>query len=320
MCLFPIRAQQDVIADPVTGMPDRFGRPKPNPEGSLLLPCGKCTECISKRALEWATRARHEISDHDDNCFLTLTYDDDHLPSFLIVKSDFQKFMKRLRKKLHSKVRYMVSYEYGGRTGRPHFHSIIFGYNPDNQEFLMDSPSGEKLFTSPEISSLWDKGYHSIGTANEATAYYIASYALKSKKHTVLDESSGELVQVSDSMDCSKRPAIGRNFFLRNMDSIIASGSILPRYYIKLLERDFPDKLQEYQDNIKFSVRSDSQKYAKFIIDSQKLFDDTGVFRSAPDDRREFLTRKSDLRYNRDSFDRKGNKHENLLKNPILGS
>lgn len=79
MCLFPINAQLD-----------EYNKIKFTREGDLKLPCGKCTECISKRSLEWATRARHEISLHKENCFLTLTYNDESLPSIYVVKRNFK--------------------------------------------------------------------------------------------------------------------------------------------------------------------------------------------------------------------------------------
>lgn len=295
MCLFPVRAELQ-----------EFGRPKLNPEGSTQLPCGKCCECKSKRAVEWGLRAHHEIADHDDNCFITLTYDDNNLPSYLVVKEYFQKFMKRLRKKLHKKVRYMVSHEYGGRTGRPHHHAIIFGWNPDNQQKLpINTPSGEPLFSSPELDELWKHGFHSIGTANEKTAYYIASYSLKSSNHTVTNPSTGELVKVTDSMDTSKRPAIGHNYFLRNKQQLIDSKSPIPRYYKKLLERHDPELLETYENNSmldNLNPRGAHSLYAKFKINNQKEKLSLGALRSTPDKAYEERQYAEQLRLNRDNY------------------
>ncbi len=294
MCLFPVRAELQ-----------EFGRPKLDPEGSLQLPCGKCYECISKRAVDWALRARHEASCHEDNCFITLTYDNDHLKSHLIVKTEFQKFMKKLRKKIKNKVRYMVSHEYGGKTGRPHHHAIIFGWNPSNQSYLMEAPSGEPLFLSPEITKLWHHGYHSIGTANEKTAYYIASYALKSKKHTILNPETGIYENVSDSMDTSKRPAIGADFFHANYKQLINTETNLPRYYVKLLERHYPDDFEKYQNEFQLrntKPRSAHEKLAKFVITDQQNSGSDSNFRSQSNKiiEREHLT--VHLKYDRDNY------------------
>jgi hypothetical protein len=286
VCLFPISAS----------LSPEGGRPTLDKEGSLKLPCGKCHECISKRAVEWATRARHEMSLHDENSFITLTYAPENLNSNFIIKTDFQNFMKKLRKKLKKKISYMVSYEYGSQFYRPHMHAIIFGYNPNKQMFLKNTNSGYPLFTSPELEELWDKGFHSIAEANEKTAYYIASYALSGKAKTIFHPDTGEEVEISDTMDVSKRPAIGLNYIKDNYKQIIDSKEFMPRYYVKKLEQyyeakksDNPTKSQiklmelfknvdehllfqyeEYLQNIK-NNSSSGEMYARHVIKSQKI-------------------------------------------------
>lgn len=267
MCLFPVRAHLD---------PDG-GRPRPNPEGEMHLPCGRCPECITLRAVDWATRARHEISCHSENCFLTLTYDDENLPSNFVDKSPFQNFLKRLRKNQKKKLSYIVSHEYGSTTYRPHHHAIIFGYCPEDQIFLRNSKSGEKLFTSPSLLKLWPHGHHSIGTANERSAFYIAAYALKGKKHDLVLP-DGSIEQVADSFDCSKRPGIGLNFFKKNYKSIVHSGEQLPRYYRKKLEKIDPDYYLEIDSRNAMPKRQrDSHELlAKYVIEkAQKALSET---------------------------------------------
>ena len=279
MCLFPWSASVN---------PDG-GKPTPDPEGELKLPCGKCTECITLRAYEWGLRARHEISLHDDNCFLTLTYDNDNLPSHFVMKDPFQKFMKRLRKLAKKKLRYMVSHEYGTKTLRPHHHCIIFGYSPSNQQLLRYSKSGHPLYTSDEIQKCWNKGNHSIGEANEKTAYYIASYALKGKDHDLMD-SNGTIHSVSDSFDCSKRPAIGLEYFKANYKQLVDSGQILPRYYQKKLEQLHPDVFDEYQQEKQFKIesRGSQQRLAKLTITEQKKSFTDSEYRTAPDSKKAY--------------------------------
>lgn len=50
-----------------------------HPSDRLKLPCGKCIGCLLERSRQWAVRCIHEASLHNQNCFLTLTYDDYHL-------------------------------------------------------------------------------------------------------------------------------------------------------------------------------------------------------------------------------------------------
>ncbi len=317
MCFFPIK----VFLQPE-------GRPKLDPNGDSTIPCGKCDECLSKRAIDWATRCSHEISCHEENSFLTLTYDDDNLPSSFVIKDLFKNFIKRLRKEIKTDLRYIVSHEYGSQTQRPHHHMLAFGYNPSNQEYLRKAPSGEPLFTSDQLLKLWPHGYHSIGTANEKTAYYIASYSLKSAKHIVTHPDSGEPVEVTDSMDASKNPAVGFNYFIKNAEQLVYSGDPLPRYYLKLLQTaherlekkliknhpisdDFKKfvalsdtLLQDYENNLSIQLdknyRGSRQLHAKYVINKSKLEHSNDGLRESLDSKNLDKHYERQLRYNRD--------------------
>ena len=60
-------------------------------EEMITLPCGQCIGCRLEYSRQWAIRCMHEASMYDDNCFITLTYDNDHLPSDgSLHKSHFQ--------------------------------------------------------------------------------------------------------------------------------------------------------------------------------------------------------------------------------------
>ena len=84
-----------------------------------------------KRSREWAIRCVHEASLNDVNCFLTLTYDDDHVPAGLsLFYPDFQAFMKRLRARFSNvRVRFYMCGEYGDNFDRPHYHALLFGFD-----------------------------------------------------------------------------------------------------------------------------------------------------------------------------------------------
>lgn len=306
MCLYPTRAAQEILevspkqleegANPLSRM--KFGRPKPNPNGDLLLPCGKCHECLTKRATEWAMRCKHELSLHNQNSFITLTYDSTNLVSQLVVKENFQKFMKRLRKHTKSNLRYIVSHEYGSKTLRPHHHAIIFGYDFKNQTKISNN-NGNPLFTSPELDNLWPNGFHSIGEANVKTAYYIASYALKGKKHDLTIESTGERISVNDSMDCSRRPAIGLNYLKANYKQIFLNNDLIPRYYIKKLETIDPEFYEQMQNKILDLNRTGLDRWASHELHYNKLLKNPdGHLRSAPVKDHDYLYNQSYLRSN----------------------
>ena len=98
----------------------------------VLLPCGNCDECKLSKAREWSIRLLHESQLHEQKCFLTLTYNDDNLQDRgTLVKSHVQTFMKDYRRYLDyhygKKVRFYAAGEYGSKSGRPHYHLLIFG-------------------------------------------------------------------------------------------------------------------------------------------------------------------------------------------------
>ena len=91
---------------------------------SMTVPCGKCIGCKLDKARSWAIRCVHEASLYEDNAFITLTYDDSHLPpTGSLVKADFQNFMKRLR--FHfggNNIRFYQCGEYGDKNLRTAAH------------------------------------------------------------------------------------------------------------------------------------------------------------------------------------------------------
>ena len=99
-----------------------FGR------GHLPFPCGCCPACRAQKAMEWTLRMYLESLYHNEVAFVTLTYDNEHLPEHNSLSPvDLQSFLKRLRRRLEYKIRYFACGEYGDKFGRAHYHLIIFG-------------------------------------------------------------------------------------------------------------------------------------------------------------------------------------------------
>lgn len=249
-----------------------YGPPKFNLKGDNLVPCGKCPVCISKRAIEWATRCRHEISQHKLNTFVTFTYNQDSIRSEEIIYEDFQLFMKRLRRKYpNNNIRYIVSCEYGTDFKRPHFHAIIFGYDAPDKKYLRKTQKGSILYSSDELSRLWNNGFVSVGEANEKTAYYIAKYSLSNSKHEIIRDHTGEISVLSDYMRCSTRPAIGLRYFEKYYKYVvadaIAENKPIPRYYVKILEEIDPGLLFQYKTNSEANIKTTSpqQNYNRML-------------------------------------------------------
>ena len=78
---------------------------------------------------------------NENGLFVTLTYDDEHLPAgSTLVKSDLQKFIKRLRRDVEPrKIKYFACGEYGTQTQRPHYHLIILGLNNNDCDLIKEN-------------------------------------------------------------------------------------------------------------------------------------------------------------------------------------
>lgn len=166
------------------------------------LPCGKCIGCRLDRSRMWATRCVHHAQLSPDNCFLTLTYDDQHLPhGATLYKHHLQKFLRRLRKLVYpKKIEFFGCGEYGDEFGRPHYHALIFNHTFEKESVWKKSHAGFAQFLSSALTRLWPYGRATLGELTFESAAYCARYALKkingplAKKHyTSIDPATGEI-------------------------------------------------------------------------------------------------------------------------------
>lgn len=196
----------------------------------MAVPCGKCFACLSRRREQWVFRLQQELKVATSAYFITLTYDDEHLPFTedglpCFSKRDVQLFLKRYRKELSligAKIRYFLVSEYGGKFGRPHYHMILFNH-----------PKQIDLYEC--LTRNWQQGFVSIGTVNARSISYCAKYSLAFAVETFTDERKPFML-------CSRRPAIGANYLtdsirdyhlLNNTDLSYVDGvpKPIPRYY-----------------------------------------------------------------------------------------
>jgi len=216
----------------------------------VQIPCGRCIGCRVERARQWAVRAMHEAKVSDGSVFVTLTYDDKHLPLHgSLCRRDVQLFLKRLRKAYGAGVRFFGCGEYGGHTLRPHYHILLFNVDfPDKRRVVVGLGGADKapLYESKALGRLWQVGYHSIGDVTFDSARYVAGYCLKkingpkadSAYDRILD--TGEVVRVAPEFGMmSLKPGIGERFFNKfhietyDHDSCIVDGKEVrpPRFY-----------------------------------------------------------------------------------------
>lgn len=198
---------------------------------AIQVPCGKCISCLSDKANEWAFRCVLEASQHDKNCFITLTYAESPVT---LVKKDLQDFIKRLRSAIYPvKIRYFACGEYGSKGKRPHYHIIIFGWCPDDLQFFFKSGK-ENIYLSDFVRDIWGKGHISIGTVTLDSARYVAKYLQKLQK--IDDDLLPPFVLMS------LKPGIGLSAFNENSletDSIYLNGKRrkVPRYFLDKCEQ-----------------------------------------------------------------------------------
>lgn len=228
----------------------------------MSLPCGKCVGCRSAQAMVWAVRCYHESTMHLRNCFVTLTYDDDHLPADgKIVKKDLQDFFKRARKR-GLKFRYFAAGEYGEKTRRPHYHAVIFGLDfSDDKETI-----SETLYTSPTLQEIWGKGHVSIGCVSIASIMYVVGYTAKK----ISDVDTFNLM--------SRKPGIGADWLSLYMDDLTKDGFCvidgqkftIPRFYMRNNEEDFKYVKRKNLELAKAKELDYNQMTAKILVGQSK--------------------------------------------------
>lgn len=225
---------------------------------SLELPCGQCIGCRLERSRQWAIRCLHEASMYADNCFITLTYDDAHLPEDRSLNvRHFQLFMKRLRKKFGAKIRFYHCGEYGEQFGRPHYHACLFNFDFPDKE-LWKVANGNRIYTSKTLSDLWSSdvtgGFCTIGDVTFESAAYVARYVMKkitgdrAQEHYVfIDETTGEFFRrAAEYTTMSRRPGIGRPWLDRYCASVFPEDFVVVRG-VKMKPPKFYDRQFEIQ-------------------------------------------------------------------------
>nr|WAE43377.1 MAG: replication initiator protein [Microviridae sp.] len=190
--------------------------PRPSGLGTfdrITIPCGKCMACLSKKRSQWAFRLSQELKSSRSAYFITMTYDEKHIPkNESLCKRDCQLFLKRLRQKVqisskvyaeHTKawqnqkewppIRYFLVGEYGSNTSRPHYHLILFNL-PD-------------YVNASDVIKTWGFGNIHIGDVNPKSINYTAKYCIN------------EIVSSNDKENTftimSRRPGIGINYVER---------------------------------------------------------------------------------------------------------
>lgn len=261
-------------------------------EKVLSLPCGQCVGCRLQRSRVWANRCMMELLYHDSAYFVTLTYDDDHVPvshyadpatgeifdSLTLSKRDLQLFMKRLRRHFsNDKIRFFACGEYGGKTFRPHYHLILFGLHLNDLVVYKRSPQGHIYYNSDSLQSCWldcdgiPIGYAVAADVSWETCAYTARYVLK--------KLTGEYAQFYSNfniepefVNMSRKPGIARQYYddhpdlydfeFINVPTPTGGRKFRPpAYFDKLYDLEHPDEMRRIKEiRIRMAVAAQRMK------------------------------------------------------------
>lgn len=227
----------------------------------MLIPCGQCAECRAQYARNWANRLLLELQYHDSAYFVTLTYDDAHVPRSVskdgvphltLDKRDCQLFFKRLRKAFpDDHIRYFLAGEYGDQTHRPHYHVIVFGLHLNDLVLVGRNEFNQPYFDSVSLTNVWQKGSITAAAVSWESCCYVARYCMKKLKGDMRFFYQDVNI-VPPFVLMSRKPGLGYQWFLDHPDFTDHSKINIatatgrrsfrpPRYFEKKLEEIDPD-------------------------------------------------------------------------------
>jgi hypothetical protein len=209
-----------------------------------VAPCRKCPECLTNRKQLWTNRNILESYGHEKKSFITLTYNDENLPTNEIghptlVKDHLKTFFKNLRSRIEQPIRYYAVGEYGTSGGRginPHFHVLLYGADQEETNEITDSwrlPAGRGK--KGELC-----GFVYIGDITHQSIAYVAGYVQKKTKYNQDMYDEYEIEPEFSTM--SNRPAI--------------AAAAIPKF-VELFKAK-PDYLTEHGD-VPYSVNHGSR-------------------------------------------------------------
>lgn len=187
-------------------------------------------------------------------------------------KSDWQKFVKKLRRRLKkdfnvSTVRYYHAGEYGAELGRPHYHACLFGFDFKSIQddcSIIKQTEDVQLYKSKLLEEIWGNGLCSVGDVTLESAAYVARYIMKKingkneKEHyEKIDRETGEVIDLQpEYTTMSRKPGIGKKWYDKFKKDCFPSDTIVhnrqlfkpPKYYDTLYELENPEKLKEIKE------------------------------------------------------------------------
>lgn len=219
--------------------------------------------CRLDYSAQWAVRCMCEAQMYDENSFVTLTYNDDYLPSDGSVRrKELQNFMKRLRNRMGKDIRFFGCGEYGEKYTRPHYHVCLFGCDFHDKEIFRGSKAkGNKdlLYVSKDLGKVWKKGFHTIGRVNFKTAGYVARYVTKKHfgkwKDFMYDGLEPEFALMSRGQKKGGKGGIGKSWLKKYWSDCY------PKDFIMIDGKRF--RVPKYFDDVMMKINPEMIKWVK---------------------------------------------------------
>lgn len=251
-----------------------------------LIPCQECIGCKLDYSRNWANRGYLESLYSPHNYFITLTYDDSHLPKKdrivtsegtiykattdwkgVLNPEDVEKFLDNLRhifkrELKHTGVRFMAAGEYGEKNKRPHYHLILFNapfpidtfFNPRlnwKKNFYYQNKWIERAWGGIRIKDDGTLNKNSLGISNICEANwqniaYVARYITKKINGKESEDFYAIRGQIKEFFRVSTSPGIGFQYFEDHWQEIYEKDSIL----IKIGKKTRWEKPPRYYDRL----------------------------------------------------------------------
>lgn len=233
---------------------------KGSPFRYQLIPCRHCWSCQLKYAAQWATRIMCETKRHTHNYFITLTYDDEHLPIMdkivyrdkiygdlhevendgtwidgCLEPKDVNRFLNTLRKHYErlgiQDIKYFYCGEYGTENGRPHYHMILMGAPLDIDKFYSLKFDSKNFlhWKSPLLEKWWGKGFVDVAEVEWGNASYVARYCMKKISNENDPEEYAKIGKIKEFVRMSRRPSIGKIYWEENKEHLCDCDEIIQK-------------------------------------------------------------------------------------------
>lgn len=274
----------------------------------IEIPCGKCIGCRLEYSRQWALRIQKEASLYEHNWFLTITYNDMHLPIWETINKetgeyilghplnpeDLTKLMKRIRwhwkkKYNHEGIRFFACGEYGEITDRAHYHGAIMNFPIPKEELepYKCNALGDQLYKCKLLDKIWGKGFVTVGSLTWQSAAYVARYILKKQKGDPRQSKAFYTSQgkIPEFTRCSRKPGIAREWYELHKDEIYKNDEIFvpkrgggtlklrpAQYFDRLYDLEHPKEMLIIKEARKqYALRTKRLKMAKCKLEWKEI-------------------------------------------------